>query len=236
MDSIFPMDVKLKNPVCPLCKTPADNSFFQDRYRDYFQCPTCRLIFVSPDQFLSAAAEKVEYDLHENNPNDPGYRKFLSRLFMPMQERITPGSSGLDFGSGPGPTLSLMFQESGYLIEIYDKFYAENPRVLEKQYDFITATEVAEHLHHPGETLNRLWKCLKAGGWFGMMTKLSISKKSFAQWHYKNDLTHVCFYSRDTFWWLADQWQADLVFVADDVVLLQKNKTKFRSGKSHVLH
>lgn len=224
MDSIFPMDVKIRNPFCPLCKTLVGNSFFSDKHREYFQCSTCNLIFVPPDQFLSAAVEKAEYDLHENKPDDPGYRKFLSRLFVPMTARIANGSYGLDFGSGPGPTLSLMFEEAGFRMEIYDKFYTDNPQVLGKKYDFITATEVVEHLHHPGETLNRLWKCLKTGGWFGIMTKLAIGKEAFAQWHYKNDFTHVCFFSHDTFRWLADQWQADLLFADKDVVLLKKEK------------
>jgi SAM-dependent methyltransferase len=222
MDSKLPMNSNIKNSVCPLCKTSDCNAYFADRRRDYFQCPICRLIFVLPDQFLSAAAEKAEYDLHENKPDDPGYRSFLSRVLVPMQERIMPGSHGLDFGSGPGPTLSLMFEEAGHRMEIYDKFYADNFYVFEKQYDFITATEVLEHLHNPSKTMNSLWECLKTGGWFGIMTKLATGKEAFAKWHYKNDLTHVCFFSRNTFRWLADLWQAELVFVGKDVVLLKK--------------
>ena len=44
------------------------------------------------------------------------YRKFLSRMFKPMMERIEPDSYGLDFGSGPGPTLNLMFEEEGHTV------------------------------------------------------------------------------------------------------------------------
>ena len=44
------------------------------------------------------------------------------------------------------------------------------------------------------------------------MTKLVRNQEAFAKWHYKNDLTHVCFFSRATFEWLSDQWQADLEF------------------------
>jgi len=216
------ISLEIKNPVCSLCKTSDCNAYFADRCRDYFQCHTCSLIFVPPHQFLSVDDEKAEYDLHENIPDNKGYRRFLSRLFVPLQERIKPDSSGLDFGSGPGPTLSLMLEEAGHLMEIYDKFYARNPRALEKQYDFITATEVLEHLHDPEATLGRLWECLKTGGWFGIMTKLAIGKAAFAQWHYKNDPTHVCFFSRATCRWLADQWQADLVFVGKDVLLFHK--------------
>jgi hypothetical protein len=222
MYSILPMNSHKTNPVCPLCKTSDCKAYFADRRRDYFQCPTCCLIFVLPDQFLSVDDEKAEYDLHDNKPDDPGYRRFLSRLFVPMQERIKANSCGLDFGSGPGPVLSLMFEESGHFMEIYDKFYAKNLWVLEKQYGFITATEVVEHLHDPEKTLDRLWGCLKPGGWFGIMTKLAIGKEAFAQWHYKNDLTHVCFFSCETFRWLAGQWQANLIFFGKDVMLFQK--------------
>ncbi len=54
------------------------------------------------------------------------------------------------------------------------------------------------------------------------MTKLTLDRKAFARWHYKNDLTHVCFWSRATFEWLAARWQADLAFIGNDVILLEK--------------
>lgn len=222
MNERLTADKPVAHPVCRLCETPAGNAFLNDRRRDYFQCPACRLIFVSPGQFLSPEHEKAEYDLHENLPDDPGYRRFLGRLFQPMQQRIPAGSRGLDFGSGPGPALSLMFEEVGHEMEIYDKFYARNPRVLDKQYDFITATEVVEHLHQPSQTLDQLWGCLKPVGWFGIMTKLSTGKEAFAKWHYKNDLTHVCFYSRTTFLYLATRWRADVEFIDNDVILFKK--------------
>ncbi len=208
---------------CPLCRTADAGLIHQDRRRDYYRCRVCRLVFVPPIQFLSAEGEKAEYDLHRNSPDDPGYRRFLSRLFVPMQERLAPRSQGLDFGSGPGPTLSLMFAEQGHSMAIYDHYYARDASVLERQYDFITATEVVEHLHDPKQELDRLWACLKPGGWLGIMTKLARDRKAFAQWHYKNDPTHVCFFARATFEWIAEQWQASLTFVAKDVIFLYKN-------------
>jgi len=105
---------------------------------------------------------------------------------------------------------------------IYDHFYARDPSVLEKQYDFVTATEVVEHLHNPKKELDRLWACLKPGGWLGIMTKLALDREAFARWHYKNDPTHVCFFSRLTFEWLAAQWQAELTFADKDVILFYK--------------
>jgi len=196
--------------------------FYQDSHRDYFRCQICNLVFVPSAQFLSAEDEKARYDLHQNSPDDQDYRRFLSRIFIPMQELLAPGSRGLDFGSGPGPTLSKMFEEVGHSMAIYDHFYARNSSVLEKQYDFITATEVVEHLHNPKKELDRLWACLKPGARLGIMTKLALDREAFARWHYKNDPTHVCFFSRLTFEWLAAQWQAELTFADKDVILFHK--------------
>ena len=196
--------------------------FFADKRREYLRCGDCWLVFVAPAFFLSSEAEKAEYDLHENGPDDPGYRRFLSRVFEPTMARIRPGSSGLDFGSGPGPTLSRMFEEAGHRMEIYDIFYADDRSVLEQDYDFITATEVVEHLHRPRATLDMLWGCLRLGGVLSIMTKRVRDRDAFANWHYKNDMTHVAFFSRETFEWLAARWEAELALIGSDVAILSK--------------
>lgn len=200
----------------------ATKEFYQDRQRDYFVCGRCHIVFVPPEQLLSEAEEKAAYDHHQNSPTDPEYRRFLSRLFLPLKNHIAPGSHGLDFGSGPGPTLSIMFEEIGHTITLYDYFYANNPAALRQSYDFITATEVIEHLHDPATILRQLWVLLKPGGYLGLMTKLVRDKESFATWHYKNDRTHVCFFSRPTLKWLADQWQTEVEFLGNDVMLFHK--------------
>ena len=207
---------------CPLCSSQEISDFHKDRSREYLRCETCRLIFVPREYHVSPADEKAEYDLHENSPDDPGYRKFLGRLFEPINDRLAAGSSGLDFGSGPGPTLSVMFEEVGHNVSIYDPFYSPDEPPLSRQYDFVTASEVVEHFRNPAETLQRLWSCVKPGGLLGIMTKLALDKASFANWHYKNDPTHVSFFSRETFNWLAELWRARLTVVGSDVILFAK--------------
>ncbi len=208
---------------CPLCKTETREEYYRDRRRHYLICRCCQLVFVPSALYLSEADEKAAYDHHQNSPADVEYRRFLSRLFLPLNNRLAPNSHGLDFGSGPGPTLSIMLEEVGHTMTLYDHFYAKNPIALQEQsYDFITATEVIEHLHDPATILPMLWNLLKPGGHLGFMTKLVRDQKAFATWHYKNDLTHVCFFSTFTFEWLADQWHAELEFFHNDVMVFRK--------------
>lgn len=209
---------------CPLCLTAGSALFHQDM-RDYYRCENCSLVFVPAQYYLSTSEEKFIYDQHENSADDPGYRTFLERLFLPLSQRLDKHSNGLDFGSGPGPTLSVMFEEIGHKMQVYDPFYAADHSVLKMEYDFITATEVVEHLHHPGKELDMLWSCLKHGGIIGIMTKRVIDQQAFSSWHYKNDPTHVCFFSIETFQWLAEQWGAGLEVINNDVVLLTKPTT-----------
>ena len=225
-----------KNCICPLCRSPA--FFFctvaQNPIRSYYRCEVCRLVFLDRTWLPTPTEEKKIYDLHQNSPSDPHYRRFLNRIYQPMQQCIESGSYGLDFGSGPGPTLSVMFEESGHRMEIYDPFYAPHLERLNQQYDFITTSETVEHLHYPERELNRLWSILKPGGWLGIMTKrfddsqaidLSAKIKAFSRWHYIQCPTHVIFFSIDTFRWLSQHWRVSEMLIADnDVVLLRKPK------------
>lgn len=181
------------------------------------------MVFVPDSELISTLDEKKKYDMHENSPEDEGYRRFLSRLLEPMSERLTENSHGLDFGSGPGPTLSLMFEELGHEMSIYDVFYAPDESVFEKQYDFITSTEVVEHLRRPKIELERLWNSLKPGGWLGLMTQPVLGKERFPKWRYKDDPTHIRFYSELTFQWIALQFRTECVHTRSDVWLFYKS-------------
>jgi SAM-dependent methyltransferase len=207
---------------CPLCHGTDTPLFHEDDRRPYHRCGHCRLVFVPPEHFLPRSQERAHYDLHENDPADERYRAFLDRLCAPLLERLAPGSVGLDFGSGPGPTLSVMLEEAGHRVDLFDPAYADHPQVFDRQYDFITASEVVEHLHDPAGQLQRLWDCLRPGGVLAVMTGMVRDQSAFADWHYVRDPTHVCFYSSETFAWLASHWSARHEQVARDVTLLTR--------------
>jgi len=180
------------------------------------------LIFVAPGEYPTAEQERAVYDLHENSPDDPGYRRFLARLCDPLLARLPPTSHGLDFGCGPGPTLSLMLAEAGHRMTVFDPFYAPYPERLAWNYDVITATEVVEHLHAPGRVLADLIARLRHGGWLGIMTQRSDGVTDLTRWRYMRDSTHVCFFARRSFDYLAEHHGLTIMFPRNDVVLLQR--------------
>ena len=207
---------------CPLCMAVEITAYFSDSDRSYLCCSTCGLVFVPPDEYVSRCAEKAEYELDHNDIDVLGYRKFLSRLMSPLVERLPPGAHGLDFGGGRGPALAHMLRDIGFEVSLYDSFFVPDEGVLNVEYDFICATEVVEHLHRPAQELEHLWSLLRPGGWMGVMTKLVLDRTAFARWHYKNDPTHVCFFSVDTWRWWARNHDASLEVIGADVILLHR--------------
>ena len=207
---------------CPLCHAPGAVHYHRDARRDYYHCGRCRLVFADPATHLDAAAEKAVYDQHENDPSDAGYRRFLSRLAHPLLKRLTPGMQGLDYGSGPGPTLSVMLEEAGMVMAIYDPYYAPDPAPLHRRYDFVTCTETVEHFCRPARDWARLVSLVRPGGYLGIMTKLVIDRERFRDWHYRRDLTHVSFHHADTFAWLGHHFELGVERIDTDVILLHK--------------
>lgn len=212
----------ISDPVCPLCHTRNSHPFHEDGQRAYLQCRTCDLIHVPSRHRLSREDEKAQYDFHENDPDDPRYRAFLNALFEPMRDRLSPGARGIDFGAGPGPALAAMFREAGFPMAIYDPFYAADRDVLNRTYDFLTCTETAEHFFDPYTEWQRFRQLVRPGGLIGVMTRFRLSDHSFADWRYKDDPTHVCFYSPETFEWIGRRYGMAVTLIGDSVAIFER--------------
>ena len=223
-----PMNPSRRDAACPLCGHADSRPYHQDRRRVYRQCPRCALVFVPSAFHLAPEAEKAEYDRHENALDDPGYRRFLSRMAEPMLARLPPAASGLDFGCGPAPLLAELFRQAGHRMALYDLYYANNPDALTGRYDFITCTETLEHLARPAGTFARWLDLLAPGGLLGIMTKRVQDHAAFTRWHYIHDPTHIAFYAEASFMFLAREHGLALEVIGPDVVILQKNP--HRSG------
>lgn len=209
--------------VCPLCESGSCRPFMQVDDRDYWRCDACEVTFLEPAQRPVAENELAEYQQHNNDPNDEGYRQFLMRMAKPLLEKLRPAQRGLDYGCGPGPALAELLRDAGHSVALYDPFFYPNPQPLLETYDFITCTEVAEHFHQPAVEFKRLDKLLKPGGWLALMTCFQTDDSRFANWHYRRDPTHVIFYRESSLQKLAQNfgWQCEIP--CPNVALMQKN-------------
>lgn len=208
--------------VCPLCKNADTVRFHEDEDRTYLRCPACMLTFVPQTFHLSHAEEYAHYGTHDNDPADQRYRAFLDRLASQLIPKLRPGSSGLDYGSGPGPTLSVMLAEQGFSMRIYDPYFAPETDVLNTPYDFITCSETCEHFADPAQEFVRFHTLLRPGGWLGVMTQMLEPNTPFGTWWYRRDPTHICFYHAETMRWIADHYGWHLEMPAPNIALFQK--------------
>lgn len=206
---------------CPLCHS-AGTQVYIDDLREYFQCSNCQLVFVRPDEFLSPNEEKARYDLHENDPADAGYQQFLAQVLTPLLPQLSRGMQGLDFGCGPGPALKHLLEQRGMHMQVYDPYYANDETALERQYDFVTCTEVVEHFYDPAKDWRRLAGLVKPGGWLAVMTSLLLPTIEFSTWYYPTEPSHVMFYTPQTMFFLAEELELRLEFLDSPVILFSK--------------
>jgi hypothetical protein len=213
--------------MCPLCRAE-ESAVFCERtdsgqgLRHYFRCPVCALVFLSPSQRLSPAEEKRRYDSHQNDPADNRYLNFLSRLAEPLSLRLSAAASGLDFGCGPGPAMSSWFRGKGFQMEDYDLIYRPDKTLLDRTYDFVTCSETAEHFHNPHQEFLCFDRLLKPGAFLGIMTCVLEDESAFKTWWYPRDPTHVCFYQRKTFEWIAHWQQWELELPSSNIAIFRK--------------
>lgn len=191
--------------MCPLCQCADITSQLRTGDgRDAYVCAQCALIYVDARHHVDATEEKALYGTHHNSIDDAGYVGFLNQLLQPMLSLLAPGMRGLDFGCGPGPTLSRMAEQHGLLCDDYDPYFF--PQEPQGPYDFVFATECFEHFRTPAQDIARIHGYLKPGGLLGIMTERWHEERPFTQWHYTRDKTHVVFYHARTIEMLCAQF------------------------------
>ncbi len=208
---------------CPVCEWVPPQFFREVEHRRYWRCPYCHATYLDRAQLPDGATELDCYRYHRNDPDDPRYRRFLLPAFYALVDRLGGGAlEGLDYGSGNGSAMAAMLEEVGYRVTLYDPYFRPDAAALERQYDFITCTEVVEHFHEPGREFDRLNRLLKPGGWLVVLTTFLTEDAWFAQWHYRRDPTHVIFYKPPTFRCIAAmrRWTCD--FPAGNVALFRR--------------
>lgn len=209
---------------CPLCFHSKSSIFYSHR-RDFYRCDYCKMIFADPQFFLTSEKERARYELHQSDKDDKdGHAQFLSRIIDKMEVHIAfdDSKSILDFGCGPFQKMKEILSKRGLNIDCYDPFFAGQASDLPKTYELVFATEVVEHFKRPNQDWRYLTSFLKKDGWLGIITQPYVEGLDFAKWWYKNDPTHVAFYSNETWDLICSEFGLQIIESEKDIFIFKK--------------
>ncbi len=192
----------MKEEICPLCDTQS-TLFYKD---EFFQCPCCKGIFRPKERLLDSTSEKQRYENHTNDSSDLGYQNFVKPITNSILKDFKSSDLGLDFGCGKDSPIVKILEENDYKIAKYDIFFYDDKKVLEQRYDYIACCEVIEHFYNPKKEFELLKSLLKKDGVLYLMTGIYSEEIDFSKWWYKNDLTHVFIFTKETFFWIKEEF------------------------------
>jgi hypothetical protein len=178
--------------------------------------------FSRPATYLPHDEEKKRYESHDNGLHNQGYVDFLTPVVETLKPFLKPTDKGLDFGCGPGPILDQLFAGENIKVHNFDPYFFYLPHLLDDTYDFVTCTEVFEHITILFKEIVTIDNMLKPGGYFLVMTQLYSDVSDFATWGYRMDPTHICFLSPKTIDWIAKEWNYELISSTDRIFLFKK--------------
>ncbi|EGC34342.1 hypothetical protein DICPUDRAFT_153446 [Dictyostelium purpureum] len=237
-------NIVLEKVNCPLCENDRKEEIIEFSRRMnklYYTCKQCGLVYLHPHYHVDNQKEKTRYEFHQNSPQDEKYKSFLQpcvdKLIPLLREHNKDQKDneiiGLDYGCGPGPTLSLMFKEKGFTLENYDPYFLENDKVKQAEkylensgnqdnnsdkiaqpFHFVTCTEAIEHFKAPILDLKKIIDgglISKNNGLLLIMTQLLLTDEQFENWHYPRDYTHICFFRPTTFNWISKKFNSNLL-------------------------
>jgi hypothetical protein len=174
--------------------------------KQYYKCGHCAFIFLDPAQIVAPVTEKKRYEQHQNSFENAGYvqmfRTFIEQIKPFLKE---PTERALDFGCGPVPVLARLLENEGIKeVHVYDKYFYPGRTLKKTDYDLITCTEVVEHLAEPLKYFKLFHSLLSECGMLAVSTNFyPPAPGDFIKWWYKNDITHISFFSMRTISWIA---------------------------------
>lgn len=210
---------------CKICAS-AKLSALDDGKKIYRHCSDCNYIFLDSTYYLSTVEEKRRYSLHNNTIQNNGYVNMFERFFERVFPHIGDVKTILDFGCGPGPVMTELLKRRGYKVSLYDIYFHNKKENLNATYDLVISTEVFEHLSDPLNIFeNIIRNCVKKSGYIALMTRMHPNNnQKFKNWYYKTDETHIGFFSKETFEFLAQKLNLKILFIdTHDTVVFQKH-------------
>lgn len=206
---------------CRVCNSQT-SLYYTNKNGEYFQCSRCEAIQLHPNFFLDQNKEKERYDKHSDKVEDVGYQNFVSPIVKAVKENFSTHHKGLDFGCGKTAIVQYLLQKEHFSCKGYDPMYFPNNELLNNKYDYITCCEVVEHFYNPQLSFKLLYQLLKEKGSLFLKTNQYNKSIDFSKWWYKNDPTHVIFYTRKTFEIIKKQLNFSDVLLSKEYVTFVK--------------
>ncbi len=211
---------------CNLCHNDIKDKITDNLGKIYHICSNCGLIQLDKGFHLSIEAEKQRYMLHENSNENKGYITYLNNIITnSITPFLKPGNRLFDFGCGPEKTWAGILKEKGYNISTYDPYFDNNREWSDKYFDAITAIEVFEHLLSPAVEIEFLSSHITTGSFLIIRTMLhNNNRESFLKWWYREDPTHVSFYSETAIMYICRTWNYELIQIKNQCEIVLKKK------------
>ena len=180
-----------------------------DDFDKFYKCNKCG--FINKKNIISESKEKERYLHHQYDDSYTNYQKeLLTPYFKDKSYKI------LDFGCGQQPILDKIFPNCNFVY--YDKYFYEN-EFKSSLYDVILLNEVIEHILNPLEVLDELVKLLNENGYLLIHTMLYDENTNFKTWWYQRDITHISFFNKETFEFIANKYNLKLSINNNFIVL-----------------
>lgn len=209
---------------CTLCDSKDFREFYSFRNSVFYRCNNCSLIFQSYDSLCSHSEEKERYLEHNNSILSDGYRTFLYNIINPVKQYMNIECKGLDFGSGPYPMMAELLKKESYKVDSFDPYFNDFD-LSNKQYDFIILCEVIEHFNRPKKEFDYIRGLLKEDGFLFIQTSLFYDELEFSNWYYKNDMTHVSFFSDKTISYICSEYGLERIKANKKNIVILKSKS-----------
>jgi SAM-dependent methyltransferase len=197
------------NKECPLSFSKSQ-PIEAIKFREYFLCTVCSLVFADSRFFIGHNEEKARYFTHNNTLDNEGYIIFLNRIIEPSLPLLRPEMNILDYGCGHNPVLAELIKLKGFKCDFYDPFFFDNE--LKPPFDFIFSTEVFEHFNNPASDIEKISSLLIQGGYLAIMTELWQEPEQLLSWYYMKDVTHVSFYHQKTLDYICEKWGYEPIY------------------------
>jgi len=206
------------NSQCPLCNGEK-HVYHREGKRTYYQCKKCDSIFLDENCRLSPEAEKKRYLEHNNDVKDARYQNFVKPITSAILSDFKSDHVGLDYGAGTGPVITKILADYSYNIKTYDPYFHNYPDYLKKKYDYIACCEVIEHFYHTYNEFKKLTNMLKENGALYCQTNIYKDNINFNDWYYKNDPTHVFFYTEKSILWIKNHFYFKNVSIENRLII-----------------